>query len=453
MTMSSLKLRITFLVGICLLALLAAQSVGLRIIPGALVEDYVLTRLEHDADTLYARLVDGTEPVDVFSRTVGIVYETPLSGHYFRIDDGETVIRSRSLWDEDLPLSSLAAGNLHVGRIPGPAGQRLLVYSQGYLVRGAPVTVSVAEDISAMQRTVERLERQLLAAMAATIVVVLLLQFLVVQRALRPVDEAVAACRRLEYGGASPLTVRAPREIEPLVGAVNRLIHHHGLRLERTRRALGNVSHALKTPVAVLRQVTDELAERGDRPTADALRRQIELIGATIDRELHRARLAGSGHPGSGFDARTEFRDLVEALRRLHGDRVDIEVRVEGGTVPLDREDMLELFGNLMDNACKWAESRVWVTVRQGPGVQAVVEDDGPGVEDPVIGRLTQPGFRLDEHTPGHGLGLAIARDVVEQYGGWIEFGRSADLGGLRVEVHVPESPAEEPPGSFRGRE
>lgn len=440
--MGSLKLRITLLVGACLLLLLAAQAVGLRIIPGALVQDYVLTRLEHDGDTLYARLVEGTEPVDVFTRSVGIIYETPLSGHYFRIDSGDAVTRSRSLWDEDLPLSALAPREQRIDRLPGPANQSLLVHSRGYLVRGRPVTISVAEDVSAMERTVARLEQRLLAAMTAAIALVLLLQFLLMRRALRPVDEAVAACRRLESGGAAPLQVRAPREIEPLVEAINRLIHHHGLRLERTRRALGNVSHALKTPMAVMSQVTDDLAERGDRATAESLRRQLELIRNTVERELRRARLAGSGQPGVGFDARDEFQALVEVLRQLHRDRVDMEVRVEGDKpVPVDPEDMLELFGNVLDNACQWAASRVWVSVRQGPGIQAVVEDDGPGVEEAMIGRLVQPGFRLDESTPGHGLGLAIARDVVEQYGGWIEFGRSAELGGLRVEVHIPQSP------------
>jgi signal transduction histidine kinase len=440
--MGSLKLRITLLVGACLLLLLAAQAAGLRIIPGALVQDYVLTRLEHDADTLYARLVDGTEPVDVFTRTVGIIYETPLSGHYFRIDSGDAVIRSRSLWDEDLPLSALAPRERRIDRLPGPANQSLLVHSRGYEVRGQPVTISVAEDVSAMERTVARLERRLLAAMTAAIALVLLLQFLLIRRALRSVDEAVVACRRLESGGAAPLQVRAPREIEPLVEAVNRLIHHHGLRLERTRRALGNVSHALKTPMTVMSQVTDELAERGDPATAESLRRQLELMRNTVERELRRARLAGSGQPGAGFDARAEFQSLVEVLRQLHHDRVDMEVRVEGEPVPVDREDMLELFGNVLDNACQWAASRVSVSVRQGPGIHAVVEDDGPGVEEAMIGRLVQPGFRLDESTPGHGLGLAIARDVVEQYGGWIEFGRSAELGGLRVEVHIPQAPA-----------
>jgi len=436
--MNSLKSRITLLVGICLLLLLAAQTLGLRIIPAALVQDYVATRLEHDADTLYARLLDDTDPVNVFARTVGIIYETPLSGHYFRIDTGETVLRSRSLWDEDLSIERLPSGEQLINRLPGPAGQSLLVYSRGYQVRGAPVTISVAEDVSAMERTVARLERQLLAVMLLGIGLVLFLQFLIVRHALRPVDAAVQACRKLEAGGSAPMTARAPREIEPLVDAVNRLIRHHGLRLERTRRALGNVSHALKTPLAVLTQVTDELEERGDRAAADALRPQLKIIRNTIERELHRARLAGRDHPGAGFNARAELEPLVEALNRLYQSRVHIALDIQGETVPVDSEDMLELFGNLLDNACKWARSQVRVTLRQGEGIHAVVEDDGPGVEEADLGHLGQPGMRLDEATPGHGLGLAIVHDVVAQYSGEIRYGRSLELGGLKVEVRIP---------------
>lgn len=436
--MRSLKVRITLLVGISLLLLLAAQAVGLRIIPGALVEDYVVTRLGHDADTLYARLVDGTEPVELFSRTVGLIYETPLSGHYFRIMSGDTVLRSRSLWDTDLDLDPVPPGEQQVSRAPGPAEQSLLVYSRGYRVRGEPITIVVAEDVSAMERTVGRLERRLLLVMLLGVGLVLLIQYLIVQRALRPVDAAVQACRKLEAGGAAPMQVQAPREIEPLVEAVNRLIRHHGLRLERTRRALGNVSHALKTPLAVMTQITDELAERGDRAAADALRPQLQAIRNTVDRELHRARLAGRDHPGAGFDARVELETLVDALRRLYGDRVSIALDIRGEPAAVDSEDMLELFGNLLDNACKWAASRVWVSVRQDPGVLAVVEDDGPGVEEAMLPRLGQSGMRLDEGTPGHGLGLAIVHDVVEQYRGEISYGRSDTLGGLRVEVRIP---------------
>ncbi|MFW5452423.1 sensor histidine kinase [Thioalkalivibrio sulfidiphilus] len=436
--MRSLKVRITLLVGISLLLLLAAQAVGLRIIPGALVQDYVVTRLEHDADTLYGRLVDGTEPVELFSRTVGLIYETPLSGHYFRIMSGDTVLRSRSLWDTDLTLEPVPPGEQRISRAPGPAGQSLLIYSRGYRVQGEPVTIAVAEDLSAMESTVARLERSLLTVMLLGVGLVLLIQYLIVQRALRPVDAAVQACRRLEAGGAAPMQVQAPREIEPLVEAVNRLIRHHGLRLERTRRALGNVSHALKTPLAVMSQIIDELAERGDRASADALRAQLQAIRNTVERELHRARLAGRDHPGAGFDARAELEPLVDALRRLYGERVSIALDIEGEPAAVDSEDMLELFGNLLDNACKWARSRVRVRLRQGAGVEAEIEDDGPGVEEDKLARLGQPGMRLDESTPGHGLGLSIVHDVVSQYGGEIRYGRSTELHGLRVQVRIP---------------
>lgn len=436
--MRSLKVRITLLVGTTLLLLLAAQTVGLRIIPGALVENYVVTRLGHDADTLYARLVDGTEPVELFARTVGLIYETPLSGHYFRIMTADTVLRSRSLWDVDLALDPVPPGEQRVTRAAGPAQQSLLIYSRGYRVRGEPVTVAVAEDVSAMERTVARLERSLLLVMLLGFALLLLMQYLVVRHALRPVDAAVQACRKLETGGAAPMQVQAPREIEPLVEAINRLIHHHGLRLERTRRALGNVSHALKTPLAVMAQITDELAEQGDRAAADALRAQLQAIGNTVERELHRARLAGRDHPGSGFDARAELESLVDALRRVYGERLSIALDIQGEPAAVDSEDMLELFGNLLDNACKWARSRVRVTLRQGPGIEALVEDDGPGVEEAMLARLGQPGTRLDEGTPGHGLGLAIVHDVVDQYQGEIRYGRSEALGGLRVEVHLP---------------
>ncbi|QKT03547.1 sensor histidine kinase [Ectothiorhodospiraceae bacterium 2226] len=435
--MRSLKGHLTLLIGAGLLALLALQAAGLRVIPGALVEDYVLTRLEHDADTLYARLLAAAEPVELFAGSVGIIYERPLSGHYFRIDTGDAVLRSRSLWDEDLPLAALVPGEARTARLPGPLDQTLLVLSRGYQVAGQAVTIAVAEDVSAMERTVARLERQLLGAMLAAVVLVLLLQLLVIRRALRPVDAAVAACRSLERGAPAPVELRAPREIEPLVEAINRLVRHHGRRLARQRRALGNLSHALKTPLAVLGQIADETAARGDHATAEALRAPLATMHRTVERELRRARLAGRDQPGAGFDARAELPPLAEALQRLYEGRVTIDLDVRGEPAPLDAEDMLELFGNLLDNACKWAAARVRVSVRQGRDLDAVIEDDGPGVAPEAYARLGQPGVRLDEQTPGHGLGLAIVHDVVDQYEGRVAYGRSSALGGLSVTLHI----------------
>ena len=440
--MRSIKGRLTLTVTICLLTLLGLQAVGLRVIPHALLEDYVVTRLQHDAETLYAHFVAAPGDVRAFTRSVGIIYETPLSGHYFRIDTNGTAIRSRSLWDEDLPPIRLAPGDTQVAHIPGPARQNLLVYSGGYVAGDQMATISVAEDISAMEKTVQNLERALLLAMLAALGFVLLLQLVVIRKALHPLDEAVAACRRLESGEAVPVDIRAPTEVAPVVEAINRLIRHHGHRLERTRRALGNVGHALKTPLAVLVQISDEVASRGDSETAAVLRGQVDAMRNTIERELRRARLAGHGHPGAGFDASSELDALAGVLRRLHDNRVEIELDIRRtARLPIDTEDMNELFGNLLDNACKWASSKVRVTVYDEPVLHAVVEDDGPGVPQEDLTRLGTTGLRLDESRPGHGLGLAIVQDIVRQYGGEIRYGRSRGLGGLRAEVTTAPSP------------
>ncbi len=252
----------------------------------------------------------------------------------------------------------------------------------------------------------------------------------------------MAACLRLERGEVVPIDATAPAEVQPMLDAVSRLAHHHTQRLTRIRHAVGNLSHALKTPLAVLAQDADEIGRRGDPALAARLRTQLDSMRQTMARELHRARLSGGGPVGSNFEVRSQLAVLVDVLQRLHGDgRVSIELEAPDTALPVDREDMLELFGNLLDNACKWARGRVRVCVEPaGAGGQLVfsVEDDGPGVPDALLGQLGTAGLRTDESRPGHGLGLAIVGDIVAQYGGTLRFGRSAGLGGLKVEVSLP---------------
>ncbi len=155
---------------------------------------------------------------------------------------------------------------------------------------------------------------------------------------------------------------------------------------------------------------------------------------------MRRARLAGSGASTQAFAAREQLAALVEALRRLHAGRaLRIDVVAPEERLPLDREDMLELFGNLLDNACKWANAAVRVElVDRGDAVAFCIDDDGPGVAQPLLGRLGGGALRADESRPGHGLGLTIVGDIVAQYGGTIEYLRSPRLGGLRVQGSLP---------------
>jgi len=170
------------------------------------------------------------------------------------------------------------------------------------------------------------------------------------------------------------------------------------------------------------------------------MRQQLDAMSHTISRELQRARLAGSGTPGARFDAQQELAPLADALMQLHHHRVQVDLSVSGEPCALDADDMLELFGNLLDNACKWAARRVSVAVQQDAGtLHAVIEDDGPGVPEAQWKELTRTGQRLDESRPGHGLGLGIVQDIVAQYHGTLEFTR-ATLGGLRVDVRIAAS-------------
>ncbi len=439
--MNSLRNRLSLAVSLVLLAAVALLAAGLQEFPRRLVDDYVLSRLQRDADLLYAHVHDAADPAEAIRGAAGTVYELPLSGHYFRIRHGDLSIRSRSLWDEDLPDIVLAPSSERVLRLSGPAHQSLLTLAKRYSAAEGGWLVVVAEDTSSLDATIAAFRRWLFAGTALALVLLLWLQRRLVVRGLAPLDDAVEACRRLQRGETVPIVASAPAEVRPMLDAVNRLVQHQAQRLARVRHAVGNLSHSLKAPLTVLGQTAAAIRDSGDPALADSLQRQVDTMRVAIERELRRARLAGGASVGGEFDARAQLDALAGVLRRLHRDRdVVIELAVPDRRFPLDREDMLELFGNLLDNAFKWARSRVRIEIRADP-VEAlvfVVEDDGPGVAAEALDAIGAAGMRADEQQPGHGLGLAIVGDIVAQYRGSIGYARSPTLGGLRVEGRLP---------------
>ena len=448
--MNSIRRRLSLTLALVLLAAGVLLAFALRDFPRRMVEEHVLARLDHDADLLYVHLLDalarqeGEAALETsLLAAAGPGYDLPLSGHYFVVRLGERQWRSRSTWDADLDL--LAGREDGVSpRLAGPAGQALLVLAKRFpdSTDGRAVSIALAEDVAAIDAAIAAFRVQALTVLGLALLVLLVLQRRVLVRGLAPLDEAVEACRRLERGEAVQFEADAPAEVRPLLAAVERLSRHQAQRLGRIRHAAGNLSHALKTPLAVLGQSADALAARGDAEGADAIRAQLETMRATIERELRRARLAGGGAGGAGFALRAQLGAIVEVLQRLHAGRgLRIELEADERTWPVDREDMLELFGNLLDNACKWARARVRVVVvpdAETARLAFSVEDDGPGVPPELLDRLGTAGLRADESRPGHGIGLAIVGDIVAQYGGTIRFGRGSALGGLRVDVELP---------------
>lgn len=466
--MSSLRNRLTLALTLVLAAVAALLAIGLQHFPRELVERYVASRLEHDAEMLYVHFDEAagasatggpstsasastaTAALASAGEALGGEYALPLSGHYFvvkRVPRAATgaaaadeTFLSRSLWDEELAVAPLAGAPERIVRRTGPAGQTLLAYTRRFTGAEAEWTITVAEDISGLDASIARFRRVLLSSVLAALLALAWLQRTIVVRGLAPLARAVEACRRLERGESVAVPSAAPDEVRPMLEAVDRLAHHQAQRLSRVRHAAGNLSHALKTPLAVLAQIADERGAAGDATAAAEIRDQVDSMRATIEREMRRARLAGSGVRSGGFDAHEQLQALAEALGRLNAGRaLRIDVLAPATRFPLDREDMLELFGNLLDNACKWARTAVRVELTErDDALHFRIDDDGPGVDDALLDRLGHGTLRTDEHKPGHGLGLTIVGDIVTQYRGTIDYRRSDRLGGLCVAGALP---------------
>lgn len=422
----------------------AAAALLLFLVTGAirgLLEGYLESRLSRDAEVLLAAVeLTPDRPPSLRAAHLDALYEQPFSGRYFRITVEGNTLRSRSLWDADLAVYAPLPGKPVLRRNDGPQGQSLFVYAAAYQKRNQSIVVTVGEDVAHIDAAVHALQRDYLIIASVVAAFLVLFQTIVVQRSLRPLEFVRQRLRAYQKGESGEIRVDGPGEILPLVDEINRLGDVTQRRLQRHRRALGNLAHSLKTPLTLLIQ----LADRADMTMAaddrNLLRDQTTAIEKLVQRELRRARFAAASSGGVVFDVAAELKDLITVLRLMHADKA-VDVRLDVATTlraPFDREDMLELFGNLLDNACKWAAGVVRVGVVCDGALLVEIEDDGPGSPDDQMERLTHRGMRFDEQTTGHGLGLAIVKDLVDDYGGEIKFDRSSILGGLRVKVRLP---------------
>jgi signal transduction histidine kinase len=369
-------------------------------------------------------------------------YERQLSGQYWQVEaDGHLPIRSRSLWDGRLPegAPNVELGDISLREIKGPRSEELRL-AQRTLQFAAPVgrvTFSVAADLApalAAARQFSRILGVALAVLGVGLVSALVVQ---VHVGLRPLEDIKAALAAIRAGKVQRLSDDAPTEIAPLAQELNALLDHHGSLIDRARGQAGDLAHALKTPLAVLR---NEL-EGEDTLERDVALEQIQMMTDVVQHHLARAQAIGGARLlGVRADAAHAIESLARTLPRM-SDR-DIEVDGRLGAKPLwfagEAQDLSELLGNLLDNACKWAAGKVQiVAARSKDRLKVEIGDDGPGIAAEQHALALQRGGRLDERKPGSGLGLAIARDLAKLYGGTLTLGQS-QLGGLKVEVDLP---------------
>ncbi len=402
---------------------------------------YLAEGLRTEAELLLGSLVRGQTGIQLDENRLNPAHQQPYSGRYFIIELDDEPWRSRSLWDAELSMPP--GKGLAEGLLPGPDDQELLAWRGDYRRFGRQVRIVVAQDYTPVLESFRRVRWMGLALGVAGLLLILALQRITVRRALRPLEEVRQQIAQLQQGQRSELDSQVPEELEPLVTQINRLLSHTEDTLKRSRNALGNLGHALKTPLAVLVSLANREELRGQPELRAILHEQLEQIEQRLGRELGRARLAGEALPGAHFDCAEELPGLFSTLAMIHDRGLDLDWDVpEGLRLPWDREDLLELLGNLLDNACKWAETQVNLTIRSGAdGYSLMVDDDGPGIaedkREAVIGR----GTRLDEQVAGHGLGLGIVRDIVESWNGRLSL-QESPLGGLRVRIELPTAQA-----------
>lgn len=400
---------------------------------------YFSTQLQTQSETLLAALVRGPNGIELDQQRISAAYQRPFSGYYFLIDFDGKQWRSRSLWDHQLPL--LEKRGLQRALHDGPEAQQLLVYRAQFRRFGKTILIQVAQDYTPMLDNFRRMQFMGGGLGLAALILLVLLQRYLVARSLRPLEDLRAQIAQLQQGQRSTLETAVPSELKPLVDQLNRLSQHTEDRLKRSRNALGNLGHALKTPLAILFSLANRSELNNQPQLRDNLRSQLQQMQERISRELARARLAGEALPGAHFHCAAELPDLISTLQLIH--RRDVQIHwsaAEHLRLPWDREDILELLGNLLDNACKWAHQQVQVTISHNPAAQhfeLVIEDDGPGIAATEREQVLSRGTRIDEQVQGHGLGLGIVRDIVEHCGGVLQLQQSS-LGGLAVVIHLP---------------
>ncbi len=432
------RMLATSLVGLVMLLLAggAALSYAFRRSAEAAFD----VRLEALHNALVASLsIDGAGRLVAEAPLADPRFEQAFSGWYWQVSapEGELLAASRSLWDAALAVERPAQpGALDPGSktiaLEGPRGRplRALVRTLTLPRRSAPLEVVLAGDVAELRRDIEGFDALLLAALGALGLGILTLVALQMRLALRPLHalaEELAEVRRGELDRVGP---GGPRELAPLVDSVNALLDHDGEVVRDARARAADLAHALKTPLSLVLAEAGELGdERGARIAghAETMKRHIEFRLAT---GVPRPAMARERTP-----VRSVVTPIAETLARLHP-RVAIDCRVGADLVFSGaREDLEEVVGNLLENACKWARSRAVVSAERREGRLALVfEDDGAGLDEAACSAVLARGVRLDEKAPGSGLGLAIVGDRVALYGGELALGRSPQ-GGLRVTV------------------
>ncbi len=458
MRANSLALRLFLSATVWTVLILLVTGVVLSGLYRQTVERAFDRRLGVYLKTLIADIASPEIPIEKTGQMLGEpLFELPLSGWYWqvtRLDRGKPEIHaSRSLWDRGLPSLAeqsveLSSDGSRKSYVQGPEDQRLrLVERDVDLGDEGRFQVAVSGDAAELDDEILAFDGALAVTFGVLAAVLLLTTMFQVRFGLAPLKRISVALAAIRSGAAEKLEGRFPVEIAPLARETNALLEANREIVERARTHVGNLAHALKTPLSV---IMNEAAARTDDALATKVGEQAGIMREQVTRHLERARIAARV---AVVGTNTEVLPVVHALARTmekthHSKNLAIAVDApEEARFRGERQDLEEMVGNLVDNACKWATSRVAIEViperpAAGKGlVHIVVDDDGPGLTPAQREQVAHRGRRLDESKPGSGLGLSIVVELAALYGGALNLG-TAPIGGLRAELVLPAAAA-----------
>ncbi len=444
MRLGSLHLRLVAGGIVAILVALTIAGAGLIL----LFERHLTRTMADDLDVQLKQLLAG---VDIDQQGNLVVtrapadprFADPLSGLYWQVaDDRGQMLRSRSLWDTilRLPADELSPGEVHHHKALGPANAQVVIAERKVLLtvddRRVPVRVAIATDLARVSTAASAFARDLAIALGLLGLALAIATSVQVSLGLRPLDALRRGVADIRSGRRHHLPAEVPAEVGPLVEEVNALLDAQEREIERSRSRAADLAHGLKTPLAALAADAARLRDRGEK----ALAENIEAVGGAmsrhVDRELARARLRGAvrhrDRPSTALAPLVH--SLVATLSRTpFGMRVTFEQQIADDVqVPLDRTDLAEALGNLLENAARHAARCVRISVDSAASI--VIEDDGPGISPAEWPRVLERGTRLDERGEGAGLGLAIVQDVLNAYGWRLDLAKS-QLGGLKATI------------------
>lgn len=438
MKTNSLSLRLLVSASISVLLALLATGITFSYFFKTYFEDRVLSELATHLQQLTANIEIDPEGQFIIYPLADQRFDQPFSGLYWQINAADTKpLHSRSLWDLKMELAQPTSLGVQESQRIDLAGKEVIALSWivtiGEDTAPTELTLSVATDYDQIQATALKFDKKLVLWLSVLAVALIFAAWLQVRIGLRPLEEIRVEINKIRSGSSHHMPDNLPAEVAPLVSEVNQLLDKQQENLLQARNHAGNLAHGLKTPLTVMRALAQQIREAGMDALADDINAQTNAMAHFVERELARSRIGPAAT--TSISVLPVVTRMVNAISKLPSKnpidwQIDIPTDI---TAPFDEFNLLEMLGNLLDNAREWTKDKIVVTAVQNNGkVRFTITDNGPGVANTQLNAVLQRGKRLDPSREGTGLGLAIVQDLADSLGCTLEL-NNAEQGGLAV--------------------